>query len=95
MNRYQKNRSLRLSGCIGGLKKLDLEEGGISFLEYTSMWLSKVDRGGLYHVTDMYFQILSEIGAVFMMDYIKGDKFQLRSCKMKSVVILMCHDCGT
>lgn len=32
-----------------------------SFLEYTAVWLNKVDRGGLLHVTDICFQIFSEI----------------------------------
>ena len=61
----RKNKTL--NDCVDGLKSLlvqsettDLDES-VSFLEYTSIWLSKVDRGGLYHVTDMCFQIFSEV----------------------------------
>ena len=36
-------------------------ENNDTFLAYTSAWLDKVDRGGLYHVNDLCFEIFSEI----------------------------------
>lgn len=52
--------------CLDSLMAMLLEDAGDdiqqkSFLQYTSMWLDKTDRGGLYHISDLCFELFTEI----------------------------------
>ena len=52
--------------CVDGLLHLVLDEAGKneeegSFLQYTCKWLEKTDRGGLYHISEVCFELFSEI----------------------------------
>ena len=64
LTKYRK-RSIH-SDCIDGLTSLLLDEIGDnvekeSYLDYTRIWLEKTNRGGLYHVSSLCYDLFYEI----------------------------------
>ena len=63
-----------------------------TFLEYISAWLNKVDKGGLYHISDMCFEMFFEIEHSIYEEL--KDKFDRTSSPstMEQICTNVCND---
>lgn len=64
LTNYRRNK--RCGECITTLLQLVLDDADYevekeSYLEYTKTWLEKTDRGGLFHISDLCYELFYEI----------------------------------
>ena len=88
MKKYSKDDSAKIKECINSLihDPTDLDHledvDADDFEEYTRVWLTKTDRGGLLHVTDEAFWLFCEIEIVIydkLMECFAGEERSVAS----------------
>ena len=85
----------KYDGCIDALISLLLDDVSShrdeeSFLKYKQMWLDSTDRGSLYHISDLCFQLFSEI-ELSMYDTLKTN-FDCKKSTASEIKLLAFND---
>lgn len=61
LKRYEKNPSMNSAGVIECLSAMAVNGDESGFFEYTTQWIARVNRGGLYEINDNTYTFFTEI----------------------------------